>query len=363
MSHARRKSFAQYLVCISLIVVANCFGAAPGFGGPADDEHRKVTELAEGVYLIEHPSLPGDVNGSGNTTVIIGSRVVFVVDSCGLPSMARGDIALIRKWTNKPVGFLLNTHFHNDHNQGNRTYLDAFPSLQIIAQAETKRIMDLIMPGQPRKREETIIKWKKALETGTLDGKQITPEDRAEILGAITAYETWNKEFVYQSPTLTFNDELQIDLGDREVQVKHPGRGNTAGDAAVYLPKEKILVTGDLLVRPLPYPFDGYPTEWVKTLETLGRLDAQTIVPGHGPVLHDKAYLFLVVDLFKSAIEQVNAKIREVGLFAGTDAYKTSVDLTAFRSRFAGDDKDLNAAFDQIAAVLTTLVIREATLQ
>ena len=363
MSLGRRKSFAEYLVCLSLIIVANYFGAVPAFGGPADDEQRKVTELAEGVYLIEHGRLPGDVNGSGNTTVIIGTRVVFVIDPCGLPSMARGDIALIRKWTSKPVGFLLNTHFHNDHNQGNRTYLDAFPSLVIIAQAETKRLMDLIMPGQPRKREETIVKWKRALETGMLDGKPITPEDRAQLLQVIPAYETWNKEFVYQSPTLSFNDELHIDIGDREVQVKHPGRGNTAGDAAVYLPKEKILVTGDLLVKPLPYPFDGYPTEWVKTLETLGRLDAQTIVPGHGPVLNDKTYLYLVVDLFKSAIEQMNAKIREVGLFAEFDTYNSAIDLTAFRSKFAGDDKDLNAAFDQIAAVVTKLVIREATLQ
>ena len=363
MSLASRRSFAEYLVFLSLIAVANYFGMAPVFASDADDEQRKVTELAEGVYLIEHPDLPGYVNGNGNTTVIIGTRVVFVVDSCGLPSMARGDIALIRKWTDKPVGFLLNTHFHNDHNQGNRTYLDAFPSLVIIAQAETKRLMDLIMPGQPRQREQTVAKWKRALETGMLDGKPITPEDKAQILAAMAAYETWNKEFVYQSPTLAFNDELQINIGDRELQVKHPGRGNTAGDAAVYLPKEKILIAGDLLVKPLPYPFDGYPSEWVKTLQALGRLDAQTIVPGHGPLLHDKTYLYLVVDLFNSAIEQVNAKIREVGLFADFDTYKTAVDLTAFRTKFAGKDQDLLAAFDRIAAVLTKLVIREATLQ
>jgi Metallo-beta-lactamase superfamily len=74
---------------------------------------RKVTQLADGVYEIQHEP-------NGNTTVIIGERQVFVVDTCFLPSAAREDIAQIRKWTDKPVSFVLNTHFHNDHNLGNR---------------------------------------------------------------------------------------------------------------------------------------------------------------------------------------------------------------------------------------------------
>src|SRR5438132_1363160 len=79
----------------------------------------QVTKLAEGVYAIEHKDVPGGFE-SGNTTVIIGERQVFVVDSCFLPSAARKDIAQIREWTDKPVSFVLNTHFHNDHNLGNR---------------------------------------------------------------------------------------------------------------------------------------------------------------------------------------------------------------------------------------------------
>ena len=71
----------------------------------------------------------------------------------------------------------------------------------------------------------------------------------------------------YQAPTLTFTDKIDIDLGNREVQVKYLGRGNTAGDAIVYLPKEKIIVAGDLLVKPLPCPYDGYPSESVRELQ------------------------------------------------------------------------------------------------
>ena len=89
----------------------------------------------------------GDGFAGGNTTVIIGERQVFVVDAPFLPADAREDIAQIRQWTDKPVSFLLTTHFHNDHNLGNRAYMDAFPALTIIAHVETKKDMDLFGPG------------------------------------------------------------------------------------------------------------------------------------------------------------------------------------------------------------------------
>jgi glyoxylase-like metal-dependent hydrolase (beta-lactamase superfamily II) len=165
--------------------------------------------------------------------------------------------------------------------------------------------------------------------------------------------------------TLTFADKLDIDLGNSEVQVKYLGRGNTRGDAIVYLPKEKILVAGDLLVHPIPYTYDGYPTEWIETLQKMALLDAETIVPGHGPILHDKTYLYLVRDLMKSAVEQVRARIRQIG-FPGSHSVedvKASVDLTPFRARFAGDDKDLQAEFDDMTAHLVKIVFNEAALR
>jgi glyoxylase-like metal-dependent hydrolase (beta-lactamase superfamily II) len=167
---------------------------------------------------------------------------------------------------------------------------------------------------------------------------------------------------VYQSPTLTFADKLDIDIGNREVQVKHLGRGNTPGDAIVYLPKEKILVAGDLLVYPIPYTYDGYPAEWIQTLQKMAQLDAEGIVPGHGPILHNKTYLYLVVDLLQCAADQVRARIRQLG-FPGAhslDEVKGSVDLTPFRAKFAGDDKDLQAEFDDMTVHLVKIAFAEA---
>ena len=133
----------------------------------------------------------------------------------------------------------------------------------------------------------------------------------------------------------------------------------------MYLPKERILVAGDLLVYPIPYTYDGYPVEWVETLQKLSQLDAQAIVPGHGPVLHDKTYLFLVVELMKSAADQMRVRIRQIG-FPGShslDEVKGAVDLTSFRAKFAGDDKDLQAEFDDMTAHLVKLVFNEAALR
>jgi cyclase len=149
------------------------------------------------------------------------------------------------------------------------------------------------------------------------------------------------------------------------VQIKFLGRGNTTGDAVVYLPKEKIAVVGDLVVYPIPYLYDGYPVEWIQTLQNLAALDADTIVPGHGPVMHDKTHVYLIRDLLKSAVDQMNVKLRQTGpaLSQTLDDVKGAVDLSPFRQRFAGNDTELGAAFDEEASHLVRLVFEEASLR
>ena len=329
---------------------------------------RTVTRLADGVYEIEHEDA-GDGFASGNTTVIIGDRQVFVVDSCFLPSAAREDIAQIRQWTDRPVSFLLNTHFHNDHNLGNRAYMDAFPALTIIAHVETKKDMDMFGPGSESREEKTTAFLQQMLDTGkTRDGRPLTVEEKTEVKDALARRLPVLEELKkvkFQSATLTFDHDFSVDIGNREVQIKFLGRGNTAGDAVAYLPKEKILIAGDLVVKPIPYIYDGYPSEWIQTMQNLGQLDADTIVPGHGPILHDKAYVFLIRDLLKSAVEQMDAKLRQTGpaMFRTLDEVKGAVDLTPFRQRFAGADKETAAAFDDMAANLVKVVFEEASLR
>jgi cyclase len=131
------------------------------------------------------------------------------------------------------------------------------------------------------------------------------------------------------------------------------------------LPKEKILVAGDLLVYPIPYTYDGYPAEWAQSLQKMALLDFETIVPGHGPVLHGKTYLYLVADLLQSAVEQMHERIRQIGHpgFHSLDDVKGSVNLSPFRPKFAGDDKDLQAVFDDMTIHLIKITFNEAALR
>jgi glyoxylase-like metal-dependent hydrolase (beta-lactamase superfamily II) len=329
---------------------------------------RKVTKLADGVYEIEHRDAQDGFAGA-NTTVIIGDRQVFVVDTPFLPSEAREDIAQIRQWTDKPVSFLLTTHFHNDHNLGNRAYMDAFPGVTIIAHVETKKDMDLFGPGSQAREERSTARYQRMLDGGKdRDGKPLTDAELAELRTILVRRKQVREELAnvaFQSATLTFDHDFAVDIGSRQVQVKFLGRGNTAGDAVAYLPKEKIAIVGDLVVHPIPYIYDGYPSEWVQTMQNLAQLDAGAIVPGHGPILHDKAYVLLLRDLLASAVAQMNEALRKSGpaMSRTVDDVKGSIDLTPFRQRFAGNDKDLSAAFDDAAVNLIKVVFREASLR
>ena len=358
---ARRIRAGMALPTVTLAL----FAAATPASGQSD---RKVTRLADGVYAIEHGDAQ-DGFAAGNTTVIIGERQVFVVDACFLPSDAREDIAQIRRWTDKPVSFVLNTHFHNDHNLGNRVYMDSFPAVTIIAHAETKIEMDRFGPGSESREEKATAAYQRMLDTGkTGDGTALTEADKTElkhILARRRQVEEELKHIKFQSATLTFDHDFTVDVGHREVEIKFLGRGNTPGDAVVYLPQERIVVAGDLVVHPIPYFYDGYPSEWITTMQHLAQLDAGTIVPGHGPILRDKTYVYLVRDLMASAVEQMNEALRKSGpaMFRSVDDVKGEVSLTAFRRRFAGSDKDLMSAFDRASADLVNLVFREASLR
>lgn len=335
----------------------------------AGETPRTVTKLTDGVYAIEHPGHRHDGMFSGNTTVIIGARQVLVVDSAYLPSVTREDIAQIRQWTDKPITFLLNTHFHNDHNLGNSLYMEAFPAITVIAHVETKRNMDMFGPGSAAREERTTVRLQRMLGDGKgPNGQALSEDDRAYVEKVVADRRPWVDEIKqtrFQTATLTFDHDVSIDLGGREVQIKFLGRGNTDGDAVAYLPKEKIVVVGDLVGYPIPMANDGYPSEWIQTLQNLAQLDADTFVPGHGPVLHDKSRILLYRDLLQSALDQLNAKLVQSGPGMGRtlDEIRASIDLTPFRRRFIGDDDSLAEDWDEFVSGLVKTLFEEASLR
>jgi glyoxylase-like metal-dependent hydrolase (beta-lactamase superfamily II) len=338
---------------IRVLVVVLC-AVISVFGDSAVTKQRTVTKLAEGVYEIRHPDAP-DTFPQSNTTVIIGDEAVLVVDSTYLPSAAKEDIAQIKKWTNKPVRYLLNTHWHFDHTMGNAAYAEAFPGLLIIAQRETRNSCVGYNPGWFERFPKRAEVFKKALDSGKdTNGNPLTEQDRKDYQTAIEGISpVWAEYKVLKdrTPNVVFDSEMDLDLGNREVRLQFLGKGNTMGDAIAYLPKEKILVTGDLLVHPIPYLGGGFPTEHLATLKKLALIDAETIVPGHGDVMHDKKFMYQVTDLLSQVVNEVRAQVFRLGnssnnLEAVQKGVEEKLNVAELRRSFAGDDKDNINMFD-----------------
>ena len=352
---------------LGLAAVASLIAVTASFADSVFSPERQIFTLTDGVYVIRHKDpFPGWVHG--NTTVIVGERQVLVVDSCQTLSAAQEDIQQIRKWTNKPVGFLLNTHWHQDHNGGNKAYLDAFPAIAIVAHSETRAMTDRTSPNlradMLKQAKDLQTQLRKRLESGKgPDGDPLTDQKKAEAserFAEATALIEQAENFIYQPPTLQVDDELTIDLGKRVVRVLHLGRGNTGGDIVAFLPQENILVAGDLVVHPVPYAFDGYPSEWIKTLDRVLQLEPQTIVPGHGEILHDTSYVKLLAQMMRLIVSQVDAKVRANSEISLADLQK-SLDLKAFREQICGGDKNACGFFDySIADKFVELAYHEA---
>jgi glyoxylase-like metal-dependent hydrolase (beta-lactamase superfamily II) len=301
---------------------------------------RSVTKVADGVYSIRHVDAP-DTNPQGNTTVIIGERAVLVVDSSYLPSSAAEDIAQIRRWTDRPVRYVLNTHWHPDHQRGNSVYVDAFPDVSIVAHVETARLMASYDAANRERYPKRLQAMQATLAQKPDAELQKTVDGRNRVLAEL-------ERSRLQLPTLTFDSELNLDLGNRVVEIRHSGTGDTRGDAWAWLPQEQVLVTGDVLAAPVPYFFAGYPEGLAHTLHRLLELDAKAIVPGHGDVMRDKTYMRAVLEMVETIVGQVNAAVVRIGsLSARLEDVRPQIDVAEYRRRFAGDDPHNQEYFDE----------------
>jgi len=335
---------------LQLVLAALAFGPVPSpamAAGPGDSaltRERSIVEVGKGIYAIRHKDGP-DTNPQGNTVVIVGERDVLVVDSGYLPSSAREDIAQIRLWTDRPVRYLVNTHWHPDHIRGNAAYRDAFPDVAIIAHPKTLELeKGFDEPNLVRYRARLeALKTQVASGKGA-DGKRLSAAERQEAATTLERRTAVAREFdgyVPAYPSLLVADEMSLDLGARTVEIRNLGSGHTVGDLVVWIPEEKVLVTGDLVVYPVPYWFAGQPYDLIRALETIDAMDLKAIVPGHGSVLHDKEHLRRMLELLKWTRDQVVHEVRTRGsLSSKEEDVRKAIDFGAAEKQFAGDDAD-----------------------
>ena len=242
------------------------------FASAGDLEDKTVTfaELGRGAWA-------WTAEGDPNTGIIIGDDGVMVVDTQATPEMAKDVLSYIRQITDKPVKYVVLSHYHAVRVLG----AAAYEPETIIASRATH---DLIV------------------ERGQQDWESETGRFPRLFRGADSIPGlTW--------PTLVFDGRLTVDLGNRPVEIWSPGRGHTAGDTVVWLPDEKILYAGDLVeYGATPYTGDAHLRDWPATLQSLRNLNPEKLVPGRGDALQTP-------ELCQDAITQTQAFL--------TDLYET----------------------------------------
>jgi glyoxylase-like metal-dependent hydrolase (beta-lactamase superfamily II) len=223
------------------------------FASHADLEEKKVTfeRLSEHAYAYT-------AEGDPNTGIIIGDDAVLVADTQATPVMAQDVIRRIREVTDKPIKYVLLTHYHAVRVLG----ASAYKPDHVIASQDT---YDLIV------------------ERGEHDMKSEI-ERFPRLFNAVESVPglTW--------PTLTFKGEMTLHLGKLEVKIMQLGRGHTKGDTVVWLPQEKVLLSGDLVeFGATPYAGDAYFQDWPATLDAIAELKPEKLVPGRGAALKTPA--------------------------------------------------------------------------
>jgi len=317
----------------------------------AGGDFGKVTthKIAEGVYLFTTTPY-GDVGLSGNSVAVLSRDGVLVFDACGTPETAATILAEIRKLTDQPVRYLVNSHWHWDHWGGNQVYLAAFPGLQIITHEKTRELMLNVEPRWNGKGlKEDLPQFLQGFEKQIADAKaKNVPAERIhaaeERLAADRNFLAQKQSLHKTHPNVTFSESMTLRMGEREIQVLH-ARAITPGDTYIYLAKEKLLVTGDILLSPYPFAIGGtYPADWLKTLQTLDALEPAVIVPGHGDAETSKDFLRNNIDLFQEIIRQVkDARTKGLTLEQTSEAVgKQNAELAA---KLGIKDAETAAAF------------------
>jgi cyclase len=255
----------------------------------------ELKPVADGVYAaIAAPQYK--VNS--NAAVILTNDGVVVVDSHSKPSAAQALYKEIRGVTKSPVRKVVNTHFHWDHWQGNQVYAAESPSLEIITSERTKE--NLTRPdagvGGVSFIEKQLAALPKEIEKLKDDiMKASSPEQKARLEANLQQTEAYLAELKNLKPTLptrTVASTVSLNEQGREIQVLLLGRAHTDGDVFIYLPKERVVATGDALIDWMPFLNDGYPEDWVQTLTALEKVDFTHIIPGHGEVLSKEHLTF-----------------------------------------------------------------------
>lgn len=308
----RREFLVKMGIATAIMHGADQFGACcaqAADSASAKEELFELKPVADGVYAaIAAPRYK--VNS--NAAVILTNDGVVVVDSHSKASAALALYREIRRVTKLPIKKIINTHFHWDHWQGNQAYRDEFPDVEIITSRRTEeRLLDpdannggvgyvdkqiAAMPGEINRLKADILAADNPARKARLEANLLQAEAYLEEL----------LQFRPALPTRTLNNSVKLEEGGRTIEVLLLGRAHTDGDVFIYLPKEKVVATGDALIDWMPFMNDAFIEDWVDTLSALERFDFTRIIPGHGEVAPREQLAF-----FRGYIGDIMAAVKK----------------------------------------------------
>ena len=299
-----------------------------------ESENFVFQPLADGVYCAV--ARMGGPGGS-NAAIVINQDWVLVVDAHIRPSAAREVIKGIARTTSLPVRFVVNTHFHNDHTQGNQSYLETFPKgVEYISHVNTRR--DIVEKATPRVREEMaripedVRNTKLRMEAARDESDKLRL--KAE-LKDIESYLDELRDVNITLPTITFDSSLILPWS-RPIELHNFGRGHTSGDIVVFLPHERVLVTGDLFLGPyIPYSADSYPSEWITALKKTLQLDFDQVALGHTPVVRGEEARAQMERLITFMEDTVSHARDMVKAGKSLQALIAAIDVSRYKDHFA----------------------------
>ncbi|HYN62115.1 MAG TPA: MBL fold metallo-hydrolase [Rubrivivax sp.] len=263
------------------------------FASQADLEEKTVsfTRLSDHAYAYT-------AEGDPNSGIVIGDTSVMVIDTQATPAMAQDVIRRIREVTDKPIKYVVLSHYHAVRVLG----AAAYEPEHIIASQDTRELIN-------ERGEQD-----KASEIGRFPRLFRNVE-------SVPPGMTW--------PTLTFTGKMTLWLGKLEVQLMQLGRGHTKGDTVVWLPQDKVLFSGDLVeFDATPYAGDAYFQDWPKTLDNIAALKPRSLVPGRGAALQGEADVARGLEGTRAFVSELYASVKS-GAAAGKDlrtVYKDAVD-------------------------------------
>lgn len=333
----------------SFMAILTLAVAAPAAAGiPAIDVTPfTAREIGPEVHLL---ATPQDYYGPaiGNVSIVEQSDGFVVVDTGLTAGNGRTIVSYIKARSGKPVKAVVITHWHNDHPQGVSAIRDAWPNVRIIATEETKKGMlgpelgELVglEPGPQYVERVKKLNADQQVSLDKLIADPATAPDRVERAKkaksdfAVFAEHYGGTHVV--PPTETFTSELRIGDPVTPVEIKFLGRANTAGDAVVWLPKQKIAISGDMVVWPTPFGFFSFPGDWLQTLGKLKALGYITLIPGHGEPQADTAYIDQLIGSIADIRAQVGPLAKQ-GL--SLEEVNKRVDFSRYRDLFGKSER------------------------